>query len=210
MNELFLKLHRLDWQTFQNEANMGVFEVKDYIHNKLAIIGKKLKQDNLIELIPIVEWLKKNNKQIEVELAVTHGDFHPHNIMISDEGQAFVIDWAACSIRDFREDLGWSLLLTGAYTSREIRNEVLKSYEFCKKKEIAFIEYFEVLAALRRLWDILTIFQQGAGSLGLREEARTQILETKFHLEYVLSLIEENTGLNLNRLEKLIQSILSS
>ena len=87
---------------------------------------------------------------------------------------------------------------------------VLNSYESFKKKKIDSIEYFEVLAGLRRLWDILTIFLQGAGSIGLREEARTQILETKSHLEYVVSLIRENTELDLNRLEKLIQSVLSS
>ncbi len=211
LNNLFVQLHRLDWKILLEERDSTSFEnLENFINNKLNKFESYLEEDQLPELKPILNWLKKNKDEIEVEIAIIHRDFHPHNIMISNEGKAFVIDWPACSLGDYREDLGWTLLLTGAYTTKEVRNMLLESYESVKGAKVSRIEFFEVLAAFRRLRDIMRVFKYGAETSGMRKEAKEQILETLSHVNYVISLVKEITKTEIPEVEDFIQSIIRS
>ncbi|MHA1200050.1 MAG: phosphotransferase family protein [Candidatus Heimdallarchaeaceae archaeon] len=211
MCSLFVKLHSLDWKILQKSENLNSLENQEkLIFKNLIKYESILERDDLPELSPILDWLKENSNDIKIELAITHGDFHPHNIMISNEGDAFVIDWPAGTVGDYRADLGWTLLLTGAYTSKEIRNMVLNTYESIKGSKVHAIEFFEVLSALRRLMDIMILFKHGAEASGMREEARQQIVDSLPHLNYVISLVKDTTGVIIPEVENFIQSVLKS
>ena len=211
MCNLFVQLHKLDWKILQKKIK---YEINDNLDNilldNILKIESRIEKEQLFELKPIVQWIKDNCKDIIIHLAINHGDFHPHNIMISDEGQAVVIDWSACSIGDFREDLGWTLLLTGAYTTTEVRDMVLKTYETIRGEKVRNITFFEVLSALRRLRDIMLLFRYGSDTSGMRHEAEQQVKQQISHLEYVTSLIKTITGINISEVDKFVQSILIS
>ncbi|MCE7743115.1 MAG: phosphotransferase, partial [Candidatus Heimdallarchaeota archaeon] len=208
---LFVKLHRLDWKILRTDSSENVLKnPSNLIADNLTKTRIRLKEKKLPELKPILDWLMQNNDGIKVELSINHGDFHPHNIMISNEGEAYVIDWPACSVGDYREDLGWTLLLTGAYTSREIRDMILETYENIKGSKTEHIEFFEVLSALRRLMDIMILFKHGSETSGMREEAKQQILDSLPHLNYVISLVKDVAGIAVPGVEEFIQSVLRS
>ena len=205
MNKLLVKLHKLDWREFKSKIGLDLdIDIEEYWIKKLEKMEKRLRQNQLLELIPILDWLKENSKQIKPSLAVIHGDFHPHNIMISDEGEACVIDWPSCTVGDYREDLGWTLMLTGAYTSKEIRDIVLTSYEDYRGSKVENIKYFEIVSAFRRLEDIILIFKKGSEETGMREEAKQQIKETAFHLKYIISFVKEITKKNISQVEEFL------
>ena len=209
MCNLFVKLHSLDWRILRQENDIDLIKNQEsLVRDYLSKIKTKLEKEQLQELIPILEWLETNSNDIRVELAIIHGDFHPHNIMITDKGNIFVIDWSSCSIGDYREDLGWTLLLTRAYTSKEIRNMILGSYESFKGSKVPQIEFFEVLSALRRLRDIMTLFKYGANKAAMREEAKQQIIDSLPHLENTISLVKEITRISIPEVENFIQLII--
>ena len=210
MCNLFVQLHNLDWRILQGENDYKDILKEKNLLNKISRLETRVNREQLSELKPIIHWLKSNCKEIKIDLAINHGDFHPHNIMISDKGEAFVIDWSACSIGDYREDLGWTLLLTGAYTTRKIRDMILETYESIKGIEVQKIKFFEVLSAVRRLRDILLLFKYGADTSGMREEAKDQVKQQIAHLNYVLSLVKTTTGIDIQEIENFVQSILRS
>ncbi|MCG3227746.1 MAG: phosphotransferase [Candidatus Heimdallarchaeota archaeon] len=207
--KLFLELHDLDWRIIP--TGISVEEASNpyfFIDRRLTSIEKTMIEYELYELQPILNWLKERRDSVPSEkVSILHQDFHPHNVILSNEGKAYVIDWPSCFVGDFRQDLGWTLLLAAAYSPRELRDDILDAYENELGFNVKEIDFFEMLAAFRRFADIMIMFKFSPNESGLREETVQQIKETVFHVENILSLVREKTNLSLPELEKFIQSI---
>jgi aminoglycoside phosphotransferase (APT) family kinase protein len=208
--KLFVNLHNLDWRILTTIIDKDdSLKPVDLINERIKKIEGILDKYKIQELNPLIQWLKTNKDGIEFErISILHNDFHPHNVIISEEGNPYVIDWPACSIGDYRQDLGWTLLLSGAYSSRDVRDLVLRSYENALGSKVENIEYFEILAATRRIMDMFLFFGQSIEDAGIREETLQQIKETVFHLEYISSFVKEVTGIIIQKFDELIQSLL--
>ena len=85
---------------------------------------------------------------------------------------------------------------------------ILGSYESFKGSKVPQIEFFEVLSALRRLRDIMTLFKYGANKAAMREEAKQQIIDSLPHLENTISLVKEITRISIPEVENFIQLII--
>ncbi|NPD87330.1 MAG: phosphotransferase [Asgard group archaeon] len=207
--KLFVELHDLDWRIIPADIiKKETINPYFFIDRRLASFEKKIEEYELHELQSILNWLKERRDNVPSEkISVLHQDFHPHNIIIADDGKPFVVDWPSCNVGDFRQDLGWTLLLVSAYTSSEIRNAILKAYENKLGSKVEEIDYFEVLAAFRRFSDILIMFKFSPNEHGSREEALQQIKDTVFHIENIYSLVREKTNLSIPKLEEFISSI---
>ncbi len=207
--KLFVKLHNIEWQALPLEINdVGALNPYYFINRKILIYEKMINQSEYHVLQPILDWLiERKNDAYSKKISIIHRDFHPHNIIVTKEGKAFVIDWPSCSIGDYREDLGWSLLLTYAYTKKEFRDMILECYEKERGSKVENIDYFEVLAILRRFTDIMNIFKFGANNSGMREEVIQQIKETAFHMKRIYELLEEITGIKIPELEEFILNL---
>ncbi len=207
--KLFVELHNLDWNIIpssisEEEASNPYF----FIDRGLASKERTMKNYDLHELQPIFNWLRERRDSVPSEkVSVLHQDFHPHNIVKSNEGKAYVIDWPSCYVGDFRQDLGWTLLLVSAYASSELRDIILDAYENEMGFTVKEMDYFEIFAAFRRFADILIMFKHSPEEHGSREETIHQIKETVFHIENIYSLVRRKTKLSIPELEKFIQSI---
>ena len=207
--ELFINLHDLDWTSISDEKIKHEYSNPySFIVNHLSNFEKKLDYFNKGELRPIIKWLTDRIINVPCyKMSVIHQDFHPHNILITKNEEYYVIDWSSCRIGDFRLDLGWTLLLTYAFTSKEIRDKILSKYENLSREKVEEIEFFEVLAICRRLFDISISFSQGAEELGMRKEAVEKMKESGFHIKKVYSLLQEKTGISIKEIENLIIKI---
>jgi len=207
--QLFVKLHNLDWRIIPIEFDeKKIIDPYFFIDRNLISIDDLIHKFNLHELLPILNWLEERRDKVPTKkISILHRDFHPHNIIISKEGKAYVIDWPSCTVGDFRYDLGWTLLLVSAYTSTELRDIILNAYERELGSKVDEIEFFEVVAAFRRFSDIMIMFKHSPEEYGLREEAIQQIKETVFHIKNIYSLIRKITNLSMPELEEFIHSI---
>ncbi|MCE7740432.1 MAG: phosphotransferase [Candidatus Heimdallarchaeota archaeon] len=210
LSKLFVNLHSLDWRILSVDINNK--DTKNpyfFIDKKIANLEKAISSYNIRELRPILEWVKEGRDKVKTErISILHGDFHPHNVIISKAGEPYVIDWPGCSIGDFRQDLGLTLMLVVAYTSREIRDEILRQYQNEIGFEIKNIEFFEVMATLSRFSEIFIALKYNFKEFGWREEAIEQIKETIFHLENLNSYVQSITKLSIPELKESIQSLL--
>jgi len=209
-SKLFVDLHNLDWKILSIDIETETEITPSYLlDRRIANSERIIEQNQLQDMSPLFQWLKEKKSILLFDkISIIHQDFHPHNIMLSEDGKAYVIDWPACYIGDFRQDLGWTLLLTGAYSTKPIRDMVLMYYEKARGSEVEDIEYFEILAAARRIMDILIFFKQSPETAGIREETIQQIKETVFHLEYIASFVKDKTSISIPIFDELIQTIL--
>ena len=205
-SKLFVRLHRLDYTKVINEKISSGHNPYFWIHRNLDGYEHVIRTFHKPEFNPVLEWLRNQANEVPCNKpSLTHRDFHPFNILLDEDHQPYVIDWTAWDVTDFRADLGWTLLLHGAFTGRSFRDETLKGYETAAEIQVENIEYFEVLAGLRRMLDVSISFTEGATQRSMREDALDAMRESLEHMTYVHDLIEEHTNHEIPKIEELIK-----
>lgn len=209
-SRLFVDLHNLDWTHFIFDSQIIPKDDPYFIINTtLAYFKDVIDRYGKSELDPILDWLKARVDRVPCKKpSITHGDFHPMNILIDGSGNPFVIDWGASKVRDFRSDLAWTLVLTRAYSTRENRDVILNGYQRAVEHPIDEIEYFEVIAILRRLLDVSISMDEGAISRGMRETAVELMKEQMGHIRIVYNLLGELTEIQIPKIEEWIESFI--
>lgn len=160
--------------------------------------------------VPIFDWLDAHAPEAAsgtTRLSLLHGDFHPHNVLITPDDQLYVIDWSGFSLGDYRYDLAWTLLLIASSGYPQLRDLILSEYARLAGQPVANIEYFDVLAALRRLYDLAASLGSGAESLGMRPETVAIMRQQQDRYQYVYGLLHDRTGIRVPYLEDLIASL---
>ena len=207
--KILVDLHALDWRQFATELRSDKTEVSHTsVDRALKEIQRYIEYFQIDEFSPTLDWLRERNRDITSEYpSVIHFDYHPNNILLQKDGRAFVVDWTNIDVADFRLDLAWTILLTSTYGNPEVRQTILDEYERISGRKLEQIEYFEVMACLRRLLIITISLKAGADKLGMRQEAVTGMKQNADHIESVYAFMCGKTGINIPKTEMLISGI---
>ncbi|NMB46150.1 MAG: phosphotransferase [Firmicutes bacterium] len=141
---------------------------------------------------------------------LTHGDFHPDNIILEGGLKPYIIDWGGARLQDFRIDLAWTMLLLGTYGSWELGDMVLRQYETILGKAIPDMPYFLTVAALKRLLSIYLSVTVGAEQLGMREGAAAMMVKDLPHLQKVYEVFQDHAGVELPPIRSLLDDMAAS
>lgn len=156
---------------------------------------------------PVFGWLDERLAGVRFgRPSMIHMDYHPYNVLLRDDGTAFVIDWTNVQVSDYRMDLAWTLLLMSTYGHPEARESVLGEYERIAGCRVEQIEFFEVAACLRRLFSIVVSLRGGAGKMGMRPGAEAMMKDVP-HIASVYARLRERTGLTIAAIEDLLASL---
>ncbi|MBE6729357.1 MAG: aminoglycoside phosphotransferase [Ruminococcaceae bacterium] len=101
-------------------------KLKDKMNRKISI--SELDATTRYELHTRLEGMPKHNK-------VCHGDFNPSNIIISDDGTPYIIDWAHATQGNASADVARTYLLFNLSGAKDIAEKYLNL--FCKKSDTA-------------------------------------------------------------------------
>jgi aminoglycoside phosphotransferase (APT) family kinase protein len=205
--DLFGQLHRLDWRPFVPETEHTNF-TDPYIfadrfiaevHNAAATFP------NVKVFQPIIDWLKAHTGTVPcARPAPVHWDFHPGNIILRPDGAMSVIDWTQIQVSDPRFDLGWTLLLVGAYEGDEMRSAVLTEYQrIAGIGNIEQLAFFDVANAIKRLGSVMISLSAGADQMGMRPEATENMRRDFPALQWVYDLLVDRTGIRIAEVEVL-------
>lgn len=116
------------------DLQMKVHAAKCPLLNKLKDkMNRKINETTLdattrYELHTRLEGMPKHNK-------VCHGDFNPSNIIIKDDGTAYIIDWAHATQGNASADVARTYLLFCLNNDKEMADKYLDL--FCKKSDTA-------------------------------------------------------------------------
>jgi aminoglycoside phosphotransferase (APT) family kinase protein len=133
-------------------------------------------------------------------------DYHPHNVLVRDDGRAFVIDWPNAAISDYRLDLAWTLVLMGCHGNPDVAHHVLQAYEQSSGHAVEQLAFFEVAACLRRLISIVVSLRAGAEQLGMRPGAET-MMKNVSHIENVYALLRDRAAVSIRDVDDLLSSL---
>jgi aminoglycoside phosphotransferase (APT) family kinase protein len=200
---LFVDLHQIDWRPFvKDPAEIGR---RDEISLWLADAREKALLFGVGELDPVLDWLEDFRAGVRPgRSSVTHGDFHPWNILVRPPGEMVVIDWTNARVQDFRLDLSWTLLLAEASLGAARRNQILTEYERARGERIEDLEYFEVMSALRRAGSILISLRHGAEQLGMRPGAEAIMSGESNHLRTAYHVLRARTGITIPAIAQMV------
>lgn len=154
---------------------------------------------------PLIKWLEDNARDLTASpTCLIHQDFHPRNILLRLDGSPIVIDWATCTVGDFREDVCWTGLLAGTFIDQSLKQAVYRAYAEASTRELVDLPYFEAFAGLRRLADVAVTLKAGATARGMRPEAIREMEGNKPHYVKVLNVLEGATGVKLSELARIL------
>lgn len=202
---LFVRLHRLDITPFKDVPELPCHD--DHIQDNLDWYGRAA-QEQLSWLKPVVDWLTEHKPDINaVPPSLVHMDYHGMNVMLREDGSEAVIDWGASRIGDHRMDLGWTMLLYTTFGGEMFRDPILTGYTEHSGMEVTDIEYFEVMAATRRIIDFATTMEGDVDSVGLKPEVVEMMKESKEHYQRVHDVLTARTGIRLDEFAEALDSI---
>jgi len=205
MMGLFVRLHDIDVSGFPGLTEITTHE---YIDRVLSRHREVTAECSIEWMGPLIEWLdERKGSVISMPPAVLHGDFHPLNIMLKEDGSPVVLDWGASRVGDRRSDLSWLMLLAGTFLEPSVRDAILAAYEGASGTEMEDIRFFEALSVLRRLTDVAVSVEVGAESRGMRPGAVERMREVAGHIRRVYDALVELTGLRLPEYEKFLNSL---
>jgi aminoglycoside phosphotransferase (APT) family kinase protein len=215
---MLVDLHRLDIKPFVSDsaivADPFAYDANDpygYLTRLFAgfrryIIHFEADQAALGVFNQVMDWLEERAESVpSKKLSPVHLDYHFYNVLIREDGGPFVIDWTNFDVTDYRVDLAWTLLLTSTYGRYSMRNSVLEMYERTEGNKVENIEYFEVVAATRRLGSIYLSLGEGAEKLGMRPEAASIMRQQATHIKAVVKVLSERTGIRISIFDELLK-----
>ena len=202
---LFLRLHRLDITAFIDLPSIAYKEdatqtILDYYSSCVT--------EGLPWMEPVVLWLEENKPETSLEpQSLLHRDYHGMNVMIGEDDKPYVIDWSAAMIGDYRIDLAWTILLYTTFGGEFFRDLIIGKYSELSGKTIEDIEFYEVVAATRRIIDFGKTVTGGSSASGLKPEIVEIMKDSKEHFQKVHDFLTARTGLRLKEFDQILNSI---
>ena len=204
---LLVELHGLEWQSVVSDASLPADETPAIMQRELSRAQAYCASLQQREFDAVFEWLRARFSQVRWgRPCLVHRDYHGQNILVRDDGAAFVIDWGNLRVSDRRSDLGWTLLLSSTHGTPEMRPRILQEYERISGCPMEDMDYFDVAACLRRLSDISGSLDQGAERLGMRPGAE-RLMRNASHIQNVYAVLIERTGIRIPRIEALLDTL---
>lgn len=206
--KMFVELHALDWRPFAPSlSRRATVDLPAIVNDLLSRWQGHVYSYRGDGFAPIYDWLRERLPDVRFgRPSLIHWDYHPWNVLLRDDGAAFVIDWTGARVSDFRLDLAWTLVLMSTQGPPEVRGIILGGYEHAAGHRVEQIEFFEVAACLRRLSDIYVSLTAGAEKMSLRPGTEA-MMKNAGHIESVYALLRERAGTRIPEVEELVSTL---
>jgi aminoglycoside phosphotransferase (APT) family kinase protein len=205
--QLLVQLHTLDWRRFVDKTDQQAYtEPYVFIDRWLKMAYSRLQHHLLAGFQAAVDWVAQRHHSLAcLRPAPVHQDFHPSNVLLRADGSPVVIDWTGFAVSDARFDLAWTLLLAYAHVDGGLRDLILQGYEALRGEAVTQIECFEVIAALRRLFDLMVSLGSGAEQQGMRPETVALMKAQMAAYQRVYALLVAHTGVHIVEIEQILK-----
>jgi aminoglycoside phosphotransferase (APT) family kinase protein len=211
---LIARLHALDASAILPESPLvgtrdpyAAFDQE--IANLTSLLGR-LQGSEPRSLRDVLVWLADRRSSVPCEgVVVIHGDFHPGNVLLAVDEAPIVIDWSNVRLADYRSELAWTRLVTGAGASPGRAEAELRVYEEVTGKPVPDIELFDVAASTHLLLSVLISLRFGAARQGMRPEAEARMRQGAGFARSVAERLQGLTGTKMPDLDDELSALLA-
>ncbi len=194
---LLASVHQLDWQVlgfdflrsggWSANSIAEVFNSPEVVH--MAANNKGLKS--------LIDWVRERLDEVEnTENVMLHFDFHPQNIMVNKGKIVALIDWAEACLGDATFDVAWSKMLFHKTGAGDIVDLFVREYKLCSGRILKDLDFFEVLAACRQLFDLIAVKEGRIVDLNKPAEAAA-LYDVNKEMAETISYIYQKTGIDI-------------
>ncbi len=195
LSSLMSRLHRLDWHPYA-DSGLDYGDPYSLIDQTLKMYRDYLGRFPVSGFPEILEWLDARRDLVPCNRpSVVHMDLHSENILVQPDGKAIVIDWTHVGVSDPCMDLAWMINLMSTQDDSKWRDFILAAYEEEMGDAEEEIEYFEVLASVKRLASVFVSIEYGPAVLDMRPDAVEAMKGNAPALTKVHELLVARTGL---------------
>jgi aminoglycoside phosphotransferase (APT) family kinase protein len=199
--QLMVALHALEGRAMLPDSPLAhSTDAYDFIDHELALLSDmiyRLEGSEPPSLRGTLAWLMDRRPTVPcARLSVIHGDFHYGNVLVRPDGAPFVIDWSNARLGDLRMDLAWTRLIA-AITEPDTSPADLPLYEGLTGKAVSGLEYFEAIACMRLLSNVLVSLHLGAARQGLRPDTEVRMRRDVDLTCHVAARLQERTGVTM-------------
>jgi aminoglycoside phosphotransferase (APT) family kinase protein len=104
--EIHARLHRVNGDFLRESARtFGVDLATMGVEAGVQNVTRRIERAGLSGLLDGATWLARNRPAPAQPEVISHGDFHPHNIMVEGKALSGVIDWADVSLAEPAYDI---------------------------------------------------------------------------------------------------------
>lgn len=198
---LFRRLHEVDWRPFVLVEDHAALAAGGAVRQTLATWRRHVNVYPLAGFDQLVSWLESSANGVpRLEPAVVHLDYHVGNVLVGHDGAAWVVDWTQVGVSDPRFDVAWtSLLMTESQGADVVRAE----YERLAGA-LPRMEFFDVAAAMKRLFSIAVSLHAGPEAMGMRPEAAQLMRDQVDALAGTYDRVRAATSVRLPSVEALL------
>jgi aminoglycoside phosphotransferase (APT) family kinase protein len=202
---LMVQLHQLDWKPYTTDRSVDL-PTYEFVDHFIISARRQCDRYSLDGFFPTIHWLENRRDTVPCERpGPIHWDFHPNNILLRNDGRAFVIDWTQLEVSDPRFDLAWTMILAASHIDPIWQDRVLSEYGRILGRSVINNEYFVVAGCLKRLGTIYLSFLLGPESMGMRPEARALMEAQLPAIQKVYAMLQGHTGLRVPEVEQLLR-----
>lgn len=191
--EALVALHALDPRLLQPEGAWT--DPQGYVDDEVEQIRRD-SQSSPHDLAAVVRWLQRGKHAVPChEPALLHRDYHPWNVLVDDARHLWVIDWD-WRVGDARFDLAWTRTIMQRSGFDAFSDTVRDQYARHSDRPLDDLDYFEVLATVRWLLNVLAAVESDRSSGTEAQAGFRQFLVEP--VRRAQELLREHTGVDVD------------
>ncbi len=198
---LLVRLHRLDWRPFTDQAARYEANPTLLLDEDLADSRQWFQRFGVPGFEQVTDWLEAHKSEITLQLAVVHLDFHANNVFLCDDDRLAVIDWTQVTVADYRADLSWTLLIMGDFGQPHWKEHILQAYRQEAGHPIENLDYFTVIADTKNLATTILSSQTNFAALGLNPGKADTPAQQVPTIRRLYQRIQQTTGVTIPEVE---------
>mgnify|MGYP001078048809 CR=1 FL=1 len=197
LRDIAKTLHRIHRVDTTNLKVRKFTVLRSFIDSGISGIKRLATLSNTKNFEDFESWIQKNRpNEATYNMAFIHNDFHPFNIMVSNESLSGILDWNDAVVGEAQVDVAMFNLLTEAAGYPELAKTFATAYQNISNLSLEEINFYITAIAIQKFLQI-PLQEKELKETGQLEKAEF-LGSLRSRLEKnLIRIIEENTNLSL-------------